>query len=202
MENSFSFKYIKLVVSLVFLLVSSIIPGMGQYIFLALGGAFLMTAFASTDKNSFVDYIENIGQIFGETKQYSQAVKIAAKVNESLNKDNDKNMMTFIGHSLGGGQAAAASLKTGMPAITFNPAALSMKTKENLSITGQKGDVTNYVTIGKIIMSSEKLSIYIGGDPLYNAQSKTNLRLEGKTIFVKTNSMSLSHGIEDISKFL
>ena len=47
MENSFSFRYIKLGVSLVFLLVSAIVPGLGQYIFLALGGIFLMTAFAS-----------------------------------------------------------------------------------------------------------------------------------------------------------
>lgn len=47
MENSFSFKYIKLGVSLVLLLVSAIVPGLGQYIFLALGGIFLMTAFAS-----------------------------------------------------------------------------------------------------------------------------------------------------------
>ena len=47
MENSFSFKYIKLGVSLVFLLVSSIVPGMGKYIFIGLGGILLMSAFAS-----------------------------------------------------------------------------------------------------------------------------------------------------------
>lgn len=47
MENSFSFKYIKLGVSFIFLLVSAIVPGLGQYIFLALGGIFLVTAFAS-----------------------------------------------------------------------------------------------------------------------------------------------------------
>lgn len=47
MENSFSFRYIKLGVSLLFLLVSAIVPGLGQYIFLALGGIFLMSAFAS-----------------------------------------------------------------------------------------------------------------------------------------------------------
>lgn len=47
MDNSFSFRYIKLGVSLVFLLVSAIVPGFGQYIFLALGGIFLTTAFAS-----------------------------------------------------------------------------------------------------------------------------------------------------------
>lgn len=47
MANSFSLKYIKLGVSLVLLLVSAIVPGLGHYIFLALGGIFLMTAFAS-----------------------------------------------------------------------------------------------------------------------------------------------------------
>lgn len=47
MEDSFSFKYIKLGVSLVFLLVSAIVPGLGKYIFLALGGIVLMAAFAS-----------------------------------------------------------------------------------------------------------------------------------------------------------
>lgn len=47
MGNSFSFNYIKLGVSLVFLLVSAIVPGLGQYIFFALGGIFLVTTFAS-----------------------------------------------------------------------------------------------------------------------------------------------------------
>ncbi len=53
---TFSFKYIKLGVSLVFLLISSIIPGMGQYIFLTLGGAFLMTAFASLGNSNYRGY--------------------------------------------------------------------------------------------------------------------------------------------------
>lgn len=47
MEDSFSFKYIKLGVSLIFLLVCAIVPSLGKYIFLVLGGIFLMTAFAS-----------------------------------------------------------------------------------------------------------------------------------------------------------
>lgn len=47
MDNSFSFKYIKLGVGLVLLLISSIIPGMGKYVFLGLGGIALTTAFAS-----------------------------------------------------------------------------------------------------------------------------------------------------------
>ncbi len=47
MENSFSFKYIKLGIGLVLLLISSVIPGIGQYTFLGLGGIALTTAFAS-----------------------------------------------------------------------------------------------------------------------------------------------------------
>lgn len=55
-STTFSFKYIKLVISLVFLLVSSIIPGMGQYIFLTLGGILLMTAFASLGNSNYRGY--------------------------------------------------------------------------------------------------------------------------------------------------
>lgn len=47
MEKSFSFKYIKLGVGLALLLISSIIPGIGQYVFLGFGGITLTTAFAS-----------------------------------------------------------------------------------------------------------------------------------------------------------
>lgn len=49
MKNSFSFsfKYIKLGVGLVLLLISSVIPGIGQYVFLGLGSIALITAFAS-----------------------------------------------------------------------------------------------------------------------------------------------------------
>lgn len=53
MENSFSFKYIKLGVSLIFLLVSAIVTGLGQYIFLALGGICLVTAFASFGNSDY-----------------------------------------------------------------------------------------------------------------------------------------------------
>lgn len=47
MESSFSFRFIKLGMALVFLLHSAILPGTGGYLFMALGGILLMTAFAS-----------------------------------------------------------------------------------------------------------------------------------------------------------
>ncbi len=47
MDDTFSFRYIKLGVALVSLLISSIIPGLGQYVFAILGGIALTTTFAS-----------------------------------------------------------------------------------------------------------------------------------------------------------
>lgn len=47
MEQSFSFRYIKLGIGLVLLLGSSIAPGMAQYMLMLLGGVALLTAFAS-----------------------------------------------------------------------------------------------------------------------------------------------------------
>lgn len=47
MEQSFSFRFIKLAAAFVLLLLSAIMPGNGSYLFVALGGICLMTAFAS-----------------------------------------------------------------------------------------------------------------------------------------------------------
>ncbi|MDE6165940.1 MAG: hypothetical protein K2F58_02465, partial [Muribaculaceae bacterium] len=56
MESSFSFRFIKLDAALVFLLFSAILPGTGRYLFVALGGAFLMTAFASLGNSNYRGY--------------------------------------------------------------------------------------------------------------------------------------------------
>ena len=47
MESSFSFRFIKLGAALVLLLLSAIMPDIGKYILMAIGGVCLMTAFAS-----------------------------------------------------------------------------------------------------------------------------------------------------------
>lgn len=52
----FSFRFIKLDAALVFLLFSAILPGTGRYLFVALGGAFLMTAFASLGNSNYRGY--------------------------------------------------------------------------------------------------------------------------------------------------
>ena len=67
----------------------------------------------------------NLTQPFGFSKQYKQASKNAEKISNALGF----NVLTFIGHSLGGGLAALNALSTNRSAITFNPAGVSEITK-------------------------------------------------------------------------
>ncbi len=64
------------------------------------------------------DILQSLGMMSG---QYYQALQLALSLKEKLGNVP----LTFVGHSLGGGEAALASIVTGCPAITFNPAALS-----------------------------------------------------------------------------
>ena len=65
MDSSFSFRYIKLGVALVFLLISSILPGMGQYFLIGMGGIALMTAFASFGNYDYRGIPTKIGYKIG-----------------------------------------------------------------------------------------------------------------------------------------
>lgn len=58
-----------------------------------------------------------------------------------------------IGHSLGGGEAAAASMATQRDAITFNPAAVSNLTSLFGNL-GSASNVTNYIMVGEQIFIS------------------------------------------------
>jgi Protein of unknown function (DUF2974) len=78
-----------------------------------------------TKKFGALPYVPvNVGQAMGaSTKQYEQASRLAKQAQEAY---GDK--VVFTGHSLGGGLAAAASMRTGNAAVTFNPAGLSEAT--------------------------------------------------------------------------
>ncbi|HMO74206.1 MAG TPA: hypothetical protein PKD99_06620 [Sphingopyxis sp.] len=75
--------------------------------------------------SSGADWKVNAGQGLGnETSYYSQAEIIGKNVAMSDGGNNVK----FVGHSLGGGLASAASRASGMPATTFNAAGLHPNT--------------------------------------------------------------------------
>ena len=86
-------------------------------------------AFAGTDKWSLKDWENNILQIAGKSKQYKMAMKNA----DALIKGLEGKKLTFTGHSLGGGMAAACAYHTGGRALTFNPAGVSCLTIESNS---------------------------------------------------------------------
>lgn len=115
---------------------------------------------AGTQPNDTGDIREDIGQVIGNTEQYDESVAYARDLSGKL----EGVELTFVGHSLGGGLAAANSLATGRNATTFNAAAISNPTKQNLSLDNTDGSIFNVVVAGEI---------------LNHVQSKNGLNLEG-----------------------
>ena len=81
-------------------------------------------AFAGTDITSGKDWRNNLQQIYGNSRQYRLAIQNAV----NLKKDLQGAELTFVGHSLGGGLAAASAYATGGRALTFNAAGVSPNT--------------------------------------------------------------------------
>jgi RHS repeat-associated protein len=109
-------------------------------------------AYVTAGTNDWKDALVDVGQLVGVTVQYQMSVENAINISEELGEDVE---LTFVGHSLGGGLAAANAYAAGRRAITFNPAALSEATKLILGITVESflydGDVQNYVVFGEIV---------------------------------------------------
>lgn len=143
-------------------------------------------AFAGTQLYSVEDMIEDVAQIFGIAFQYETAINNA----KTLSNELGQNELTFVGHSLGGGEAAASSMATGRAAITFNPAVVSGLTKLRHSL-GDASKITNYRAVGN---KTGIGNIYLGGDVLNNLQEKIGLKLPGVTIPVPTGIIP-THGI-------
>lgn len=96
-------------------------------------------AYVFAGTNSIEDGIEDISQVTLGAPQYNVAIDNARKLSNEL-KDSE---LTFVGHSLGGGLAAAASMATGKAAITFNRASVSDRTK-SINNLGTLQNVTDY----------------------------------------------------------
>lgn len=144
-------------------------------------------AYVYAGTNSFEDVVEDIAQLAGVALQYNAAIKNAKTLSNEL---GDKEL-TFVGHSLGGGEAIASSMATGRAAITFNPAAVSGLTMQFDGLN-KTPDVVNYRAIGtKIGFGNTR----IGGDILNNLQEKIGLSLPGKTIGIPTG-MKPTHTID------
>jgi hypothetical protein len=111
-----------------------------------------VVAFRGTDQGK--DWKTNLGQGLGfETTQYNMAVQLGSQAKVAFG-DN----VAFVGHSLGGGLAAAAMTATNTPGMTFNSAGLSDKTLERLGFEPdavrqdvENGQIRNYQVKGEIL---------------------------------------------------
>ena len=119
-------------------------------------------ATAGTDPISIKDWENNFQQLFGNSPQYERSVKNAtflSKVFDMMNKE-----LTFVGHSLGGGEASANALATGKSAITFNAAAISPLTKKTLPLN-KDAKIKAFIVKGEIVdfLQRTKLGIHAEG---------------------------------------
>lgn len=135
-------------------------------------------AYVYAGTNSIEDAVEDFAQIAGVAFQYHTAIYNARILSDELKNSE----LTFVGHSLGGGEAIASSMATGRAAITFNPAAVSWLTKQ-IEGLNKIPNVVNYRAVGSKIGIG---NIRLGGDMVNNFQEKLGLHLPGKTIGIPT----------------
>jgi len=127
-------------------------------------------ATAGTDPASLSDLNADVAQLLGVSAQYTQANLNAKFINQKLKNSE----LTFVGHSLGGGEAAANAEATGRSAITFNAAGLSNATKSNLGITHATDmKIDNYEVEGQVLdvqrvvgLAPEGIQHHIGSESI------------------------------------
>ena len=146
--------------------------------------------FAGTDTEPLgekvKDIITDVFQTGGMVPQYEQALKNAIQISNYLGDIP----LTFIGHSLGGGLAAIASMVTGRPAITYNPAGISDGTKTWLKNHNYRTDTSN---IYGYIMEE---------DPVTYWQSKIGIVAQGQFCLVENSTKGDAHSIDNMIKCL
>ncbi len=112
-------------------------------------------ALANAGTADGIDVGSDARQTIGSSDQYAFSVGFA----KSLENGMKGQEITYVGHSLGGGLAAANSLATGSAAITFNPAGVSWGTRQanNLPKDKRDGQIKSFVVGGEAVDRSQRL---------------------------------------------
>ncbi len=104
-------------------------------------------------------------------KQYEQAMNLARKLDRSLKEKDPDAKLVFVGHSLGGGLAASASIVTGRKAVTFDAAGVHL---EHILLYADKYNIKEEeLYISKDQTYNNITAYYLSGDLLSNLQDST-----------------------------
>lgn len=144
----------------------------------------VIVAFAGT--RDAVDWKANAGQGLGlPTKQYNAAVQFADKWKAVAGKQ-----VILTGHSLGGGLASYASIKTGLHATAVNSAPLALN---HLGLNPLKArNITQYYVPG------EALSILNAKNPL-DIRPGNQIAVQGRNSILDPRSTISNHSLGNVA---
>jgi hypothetical protein len=114
--------------------------GNTEYIFATAG-----TGASGSGWDSVLDAFADAAQLIGASGQYQGTAQLAKYL------AGEFPGVSFTGHSLGGGLAAANALTVGGRAVTFNAAGLSKWTKIDLGILGKSAFINAYIVNGEFL---------------------------------------------------
>lgn len=115
-------------------------PETGLQAALFVKGDSYIVAYAGTSPSSWANWSANLTQALGlESSQYTLGIDIANRLQQQYGSN-----LSFTGHSLGGGIAAAAAAVTGLDAVVFNAAGVNSATVGRYGATLSGAPVTHY----------------------------------------------------------
>jgi Mbeg1-like len=144
----------------------------------------VIVAFAGTRDGK--DWKANIGQGLGlPTGQYNQAVRFADEW-----KAASGNNVILTGHSLGGGLASYASIKTGLRATAVNSAPLALDHLGLNPLAARR--ITQYYVPG------EALSVLNKNNPL-DIRPGNSIAVQGKYSILDPRSVGRNHSLDSVA---
>ena len=140
-----------------------------------------IVAFSGTDEGR--DWDDNIGQGVGlSPAQYDAALDFANKW-----KDKEGDNVILTGHSLGGGLASYAAIKTDLHATAVNSAPLALN---NIGL-----DLADHTRITQYYVPGEVLSVVNEANPL-DARPGLNIPVRGQDSILDPRSIGTNHALD------